>query len=283
MRATLKIFFIIGAALLFSKCFILNKYILTDKELEEHYKNKSVKPTYKFLNFLGRKLHYAVISKSDTLPLLLFVHGAPGAWYGTIRFMDDSVLQNNFKMISLDRLGYGKSNYGKAELSTALQAITLREIIEKENTSRKKVILFGRSYGAPIAALYAINHPQMVEELYMISPVIDPDKEKFYWFSPIGKWKIVQWMLPNVLNVATEEKYAHEKEMYTLLPKWKKLYVPTTVVTGGKDWIADTANFIFAKTHLINCDTALIHLKDAGHLITYEKPDLIKELLLKKD
>ncbi len=262
---------------------LLNKYIYTDKELKEHYKSKTIQPIYKTQTFIDKKIHYAVVSKNDTLPLLVFIHGAPGAWYGYMNLMDDSLLQTKFKLIAVDRLGYGKSNYGKAEVSTQLQALSIKQIIDAENTEHKKVILLGRSYGAPIAAWLAINYPKQIKELIMISPVIDPEKEKFFWFSKIGKWKFTQLFLPKMLNVATKEKYTHQREMKQLLPKWKKLYVNTTVITGEKDWIADTANFSFAKRYLINCPTNFIKLKNTGHLVTYEKPDFIRQLLINLD
>jgi pimeloyl-ACP methyl ester carboxylesterase len=199
-----------------------------------------------------------------------------------MNLMDDSTLQKNFKMISVDRLGYGKSDYGQPELSTDMQALSILSIIQKENMAHKKVILCGRSYGAPITAWLAINYPEQVSKLFMISPVIDPTKEKFYWFSGAGKWRAVQWMLPELLNVATAEKFAHVDEMKMMVPKWKELNVPTVVVTGDDDQIADTANFTFARKHLLNCDTTMIRLKGVGHLVTYERPELIKGLLLSK-
>ena len=282
MKKLLYISLIIGLLTLLQNC-LLNKYIYTDKELKEHYKNKSTSPNYKTLSVFDKELHYAVVNKNDSLPLLVFIHGAPGAWYGYMNLMDDSVLQTKFKLIAVDRLGYGKSGYGKTELSTQIQALSIKKIIDAENTSNKKVVLMGRSYGAPIAAWLAINYPQQVKELIMISPVIDPEKEKFYWFSNIGKWKAVQLFLPKMLNVATNEKFAHQKEMKIMLPKWKKLHVSTTVITGENDRIADTANFSFAKKYLINCPTNFIKLKNTGHLVTYEQPDLIKQLLINSD
>src|SRR6476620_2138286 len=165
--------------LFFSRCYLLNSYIYTDKELQEHYQDKAVKPVYKQSSFLDRKQHYAVLCKSDTLPLLIMIHGAPGAWYGYLNLTDDSLLQDHFKIVAVDRLGYGKSGYGKEELSVESQAKAIRKIIEKENTSGKKVYLLGRSYGAPITAWLAIHEPQKFEKLVMVSPVIDPDKEKF--------------------------------------------------------------------------------------------------------
>jgi len=273
---------ILTAILLFSRCFMFNGYILTDKELEEHYQGKQLKPRYRSSVFHDRKLHYAVMSKSDTLPLLVFVHGAPGAWYGYMNLTDDSLLQQKFKIVSVDRLGYGKSGYGKEELSIETQALAINQIIENENTAHKKVYLVGRSYGAPIAAWLAINHPQTYEKLVLISPVIDPNKEKFYWFSDLGNSPLVQWMLPDMLNVATKEKFSHQKEMKLMEPKWKNLCTPTYVLVGEEDVVADTANFSFAKNHITNCPAVFMMLKNTGHQITKQQPQLIKNLLLEK-
>ncbi|MGZ4097506.1 MAG: alpha/beta fold hydrolase, partial [Bacteroidia bacterium] len=194
-----------------------------------------------------------------------------------------TTLQKKFKMIAVDRLGYGKSGYGDAETSTSLQALSIKAIIDKENITHEKITLVGRSYGAPITAWLAINYPQQVSKLFMISPVIDPDKEKFYWFSNAGKWAPVQWLLPELLNVATAEKFAHVSEMEKMRSKWKNLYVPTVVISGETDRIADTANFSFAKRNLVNCDTTMMMLKNTGHLVTYERPQIIKDLLLKNE
>lgn len=262
---------------------MLNKYVYTDEELAEHFQDKPLKPVYKKIDFINRSLHYATISNNDTLPLLVFVHGAPGAWYGYLNLMEDSLLQANFKMVSVDRLGYGKSNYGTPELSVQMQALEIKRIIAEENHTQKKVFLVGRSYGAPIVGWYAIHYPQTVEKLLMISPVIDPDKEKFYWFSKLGRAQIVQAMLPKMLNVATSEKYSHADEMKKLLPQWKKLFSTTYVITGENDQLADTANYTFARKNLVNCNCTFMKLKNTGHQVTRQHPELIKKLLLEKE
>lgn len=269
--------------IVFARCYALHKYMRSDRELSEHYAAMHTKPVYHSVAFLNKKVHYAVMAQNDSLPLLVFVHGAPGAWYGYMNLMDDTILQKKFKMIAVDRLGYGKSGYGEAETSTSLQALSIKAIIEKENITHGKVTLIGRSYGAPITAWLAIHYPQQVDKLFMISPVIDPDKEKFYWFSNAGKWAPVQWLLPELLNVATAEKFAHVSEMEKMRSEWKNLYVPTVVVSGETDRIADTANFSFAKRNLVNCDTTMLMLKNTGHLVTYERPQVIKDLLLKSE
>jgi pimeloyl-ACP methyl ester carboxylesterase len=278
-KTLLALTLIILSIVFFSRCY-LSKYMLSDQEITEHYSGKKIKPEFKSSEFLGRNVHYAVMNTNDTLPLLVMVHGAPGAWYGYLNLVDDSLLQQHFRIVSVDRMGYGKSGYGKEELSVQMQALAIKQIIEKENTSGKKVYLLGRSYGAPIAAWLAINYPQNIEKLVMASPVIDPDKEKFYWFSEIGRSPVIQWMLPDMLNVATREKFAHQKEMRNMLPKWEKLNTPTYVVVGEEDNVADTANYSFAKRNLVNCPAVCMKIRETGHQITQKRPDLIRSLLL---
>lgn len=270
-------------SLLMSRCFFLNRFVQTDAEIEAHYRNVTRKPEFKSCEYNGRICSYAVMSKSDTLPLLVMIHGAPGAWYGYMNLTDDTILQQHFKMIAVDRLGYGHSGYGKAELSTEAQANAIENIIKKEKTVGKKVYLIGRSYGAPIAAVLAMRHPDEMAKLLMVSPVIDPDKEKFYWFSNMGRWKVVQWMLPDMMNVATKEKFSHSAEMRKLQKDWKGLKTPTYVLVGENDDIADTANYSFARKNITNCSALFMKLSNTGHLITYQHPDLIRSLLLENN
>jgi pimeloyl-ACP methyl ester carboxylesterase len=271
---------VVLSILFFSRCYLVNSYVYTDQELEQHYQNKTVKPVYKESQLIDRTQHYAVLSKNDTLPLLVMVHGAPGAWWGYLNLADDSLLQEHFKIVAVDRLGYGKSGYGKEELSVQTQALAVKKIIDRENTTGKKVYLLGRSYGAPITAWLAIHYPETFEKLVMVSPVIDPDKEKFYWFSDIGNSSLVQWALPDFINVATKEKFSHANEMKKMLPEWGKLCTPTYVLVGEEDAVADTANYSFAKKHITNCPTVFLKLKNTGHQITRQQPELVKELLL---
>jgi pimeloyl-ACP methyl ester carboxylesterase len=264
----------------FSGCFMLNKYIYTDKELEEYYRDKAVKPVYRQAAYSEHSIHYAVVSRSDTLPLLMMIHGAPGAWYGYMKLMDDSLLQQHFKIVSVDRLGYGKSGYGKEVLSTRDQAQAIKSIIDRENTSGARVFIMGRSYGAPIAAWLAIHYPGTFEKLLMISPVIDPEREKFYWFSNLGKTRLMQWMLPDLLNVATREKFSHQEQMALMLPQWEHLNTPTYVLTGEEDRLADTANYSFAKRHITACPAVFVKLKQTGHQICSQQPGLIRQMLM---
>jgi pimeloyl-ACP methyl ester carboxylesterase len=65
-----------------------------------------------------------------------------------------------------------------------------------------------------------------------------------------------------------------------MLPKWQLLTVPITVVQGGADEIVDPINLDFAKAQLSNKRAEFIFLPEAGHLIRWQHPDLVKKILL---
>lgn len=131
-----------------SGCF--QRFVMTEKELKEYYKDKKQKPVYFTIQNDSVSL-FCATAGSDTLPPLLLIHGAPGAWYGSRNFLEDSVLQQHFHIIAMDRLGYNKSrfrNKRKAVTSIEMQAIAIHEAL-RLNRSFKTGVVLGSSYGAP--------------------------------------------------------------------------------------------------------------------------------------
>ena len=266
-------------SVLLTSCF--SRYIISAKQVRKHYALKDVKPEIRILKNDTLSLSIASVG-ADTLPMLLLIHGAPGSLWGYMNLMDDIDLQKYFHIVSVDRVGYGKSRLKKRRFVTSIetQANALLPVMDL-NHSDQKVIILGRSYGAPIAAKLASLVPEKVKELIMVSPVIDPEKEKFYWFSKWGRNSVIQLFLPGEFNTATAEKYTHADELKKLLPVWQSLDVPTTVIQGGNDWIADPGNIDFAKKHIKSKRAQYIFLYNAGHMITFTHAAMIKEMLLK--
>jgi len=269
-------------SVLLTSCF--SRYLISEKQVRKHYASKDIKPEIQIIKNDTLSLCVASVG-ADTLPMLLLIHGAPGSLWGYMNLMDDEDLQKHFHIVSVDRVGYGKSALKMKKkrryvTSIATQAKALLPVFEL-NHSDQKVIVLGRSYGAPIAAKMVSLVPEKVKELIMVSPVIDPDKEKFYWFSKWGRNALVQLFLPGDFNTATAEKYSHSDELKKLLPVWQNLQIPTTVIQGGNDWIADPSNIDFAKKHIKSKRAQYIFLYNAGHMITYTHLDMIKEMLLR--
>jgi pimeloyl-ACP methyl ester carboxylesterase len=261
-----------------SSCF--RSWRKNERDLRKHYANKSVRPTYYTIQNDSLRLFVATTG-ADTLPPLLLIHGAPGAWYGYLNMVDDSILQSKYHIIAVDRLGYNHSKHRKKRIVTSIDLQARAAALALSlNHSRQKGVLLGRSYGAPIAAKIAILNPQRFNKLVMLAPAIDPAKEKFWWFSKPAKWWIVRMWLPHRINLASFEKFAHAKELEKLANEWPMLQVPTTVVQGGKDWIVDPTNLDFARMKLAKKEAQFIFLPNAGHLISYSHPDLVRELVI---
>lgn len=231
------------------------------------------------------RLHYVSIG-SKYNPPVLFIHGAPDNWTAYENLLADKVLQNNFQLISVDRLGYGLSRKGNPKLASIEEQARLIVKALESNVSGEKAIVIGRSYGAPIAAKIAADHPEVVEKLVLISPVINPDKEKYFWFAYAAKHWVVSKFLPSDFNVATKEKFAHAAELRKMEKDWEKIESDVTVFQGGQDWISDAANFTYAKQHLAvfgkKKKRSFVFLPEAGHSISESHPELVKQEILSK-
>ncbi len=258
-------------------CF--RNWIMTEKELKGHYQNNKHKPTYITIEKDSFKLHLASFGSSFSQPVI-FIHGAPGSWDGYLNLLDDTLLQNDFHLISVDRPGYGKSIKDSKKKIYTLEEQAKSIILSLSiNHSPKRAILVGRSYGVPVAVKLAAMYPDKIAKCILISPAIDPSSEKFWWFSNFGKIFLVRWFLPARMNTATDEKFSHVAELRKLLPDWQKINANISVMMGGKDWIIDSSNFQFAKKMLIGKKAKFIHIPDSGHLISKTRPDLvIKEI-----
>lgn len=267
--------------IIFSCTGCFTRWVMSEKEVKTHYAGKSVKPTFFTIKNDSVELFFAT-SGSDTLPPLLLVHGAPGGWFSNIYLLDDPDLQARYQIISVSRPGYHKSkfkNRRRALTSIELQSIAIKEAL-RVNRSFKKGVVFGTSYGAPIALKMAIDNPDKFYHIVLIAGAFDPENEKFWWFSRYLHSLFVRLSLPHFINTASDEKFAHVEQLKLLLPQWQKLEVPATVIQGGNDQIVPSINLEFARQQLKNKQAEFILIPGAGHMVRRSHPQLVKGLLM---
>ena len=250
---------------------------MSNKNILEYYVNFPPKPSFAFTDSTNNKIHYAY-SADSTKPILLLIHGAPGAWFGYKEFFNDSLLLTKYQIIAPDRAGYNKS--GIEVTSIEKQAVLLRCLLKSNN--HQKVSVLGRSYGAAIAVKLAAENPDLIKNLLLIAPACDPAKEKFWWFSKPVNTKFARFFLPSFANRASDEKFAHREELQKILPDWQKIKCPVTIIQGGKDWIIEPSNGQFVDSVLVNAPRRCIYLPENGHLLTAERYDLIRNILLER-
>lgn len=260
--------------------FICNNFFnfrWSDEEVRTYFESKDLDVSINYYDTLGREMRYISIG-ADTLPTILFVHGSPSSLHAWKHFMSDTSLVNNYRMVMVDRPGYGFSGLGKAEPNIEQQANLLRPALKRNG---KPVVVVGASYGGPVAARLAMSNPDDVNGLFLLSASIAPKEEKTYWISyPTSNW-FLKYFIPVPLRVANEEKLSHRSQLEELLPFWDNLSTPVKVVHGDVDDLIYPANADFAKKMITNSEVDVVMLPGMGHGLQFSHPQIVKEQLFK--
>lgn len=246
------------------------------KGIMSEFGNSPITPIIKDIDVKGKNFRYVEVADGNyQKPTIVFIHGAPGSSDNYFQFMKDPKMVAAFDMVSVDRLGYGYSNFGEAETSMVLQAQSINSILEEFKNS--PTLLVGHSYGGPIAVKAAVLYPQLVHGLVLLAPAIDPENEKKFSIAWMGKTPPFRWITPKSWKVATDEKYSHVAELEEMLPDWSRLRIPITYIHGTKDRLVPYENLAFAERMIdTNCLKA-IGLPGEDHFLPWSQEQLVKD------
>lgn len=253
----------------------------SDQQLEKYFIERAVSPIIHRDTFQNIPIRYIETYQGDnnnSVPLVIFVHGAPGSSDAFNQYLADTALLRHARLISVDRLGYGYSNFGKAETSIAIQAELICHISKKYTS--KKVVLVGHSYGGPIIARCAMHYPELIDRVIMLAPVNDPISEPIFWFAYFAKWKLTRWMLPKTFKVSGDEKFSHVAELEQMEHLWQTLTTPITHIHGTKDKLAPPANIQFSEQNIPKDLLKMVVLENGSHFVPWKNFDLVKQELL---
>ncbi|HAO45369.1 MAG TPA: alpha/beta hydrolase [Ferruginibacter sp.] len=223
-------------------------------------------------------IHYAKTG-SDTLPTLFFVHGSPGSWEAFKIYMMDTALLKRFRIISVDRPGFGYSDFGTA-YGLAYQASLINKIVQQENNHRP-IHLVGHSIGGPVIVQMAQDDPSLFASLTILAGSISPyDEPKEYWryaftYSPL------KYLMPGAFRPSNDEIVYFKKELYRLDKGYDQLQMPITFIHGDKDKFVTVKNVEYGKKKLLhNPLVKVILIPGAGHFIPWEHFSTIRDHLL---
>ena len=266
---------IIGLVLLANSCVTLRK---TDKQVYKSFQKVQQEAAIYYTLFDQKKMRYITNKPfKKKLPIILFVHGAPGSSSDFYKYLQDTDLQKKANLISVDRLGYGFSDYGTTEISIKKQAEAINNIANLYKKS--KIILVGWSYGGPIIAKMAMDN-NLYTQLVLLAPAISPKDEKYFWFGNFAKWKATKWFVPKPFVVAENEKLAHAKELKKIASNWKNIKIPITYFHGDKDRLVPYKNMQFIQKKVADSLLKCITLKGRNHFIPFSEYNKIKSELL---
>ena len=277
VRFFLSLLIILAIFQLTSGCFTFR---MSNSEVNDYFAKALYKPTIDNYKVGERQINYASLG-ADTLPTVIFFHGAPGSWSAFIDYFKNDSLLHMAKLIAVDRPGFGYSNLGNSEPSLDNQALLLKHILEVNAST--PTILVGHSLGGPIIAKLAMNYPDLVNGLIMIAPSVDPELEPDEdWFRMPLHTPFLRWILPASLRVTNDEIYFLENELKSMSDQWKNIEVPVTVIHGYNDKLVPVGNASCAKTNLINAEYVdMVLIEDMNHFIPWSRPDLVNDAILK--
>jgi pimeloyl-ACP methyl ester carboxylesterase len=252
---------------------------MSEREVRKEFKNALYQPQFHKYVMGDRTIQY-VSNGSDSLPLVIFIHGSPGSWSAFSGFLKDSILLKKVRMISVDRPGFGDSDYGKGEPSLDKQVELLKPILEKQKQN-KKITLVGHSLGGPIIVKMAMTYPELIDRLIIVAGSVDPALEPHEWYRKPMSSTLVKWMLPGSIRASNKEIIGLKSELEKMIPYWVKVKIPVTIIQGLEDDLVPPGNADFAKKMLTNTTVEMILQKDLNHFIPWKRPDLITQAILK--
>ena len=189
------------------------------------------------LDLSGKLVNYKISGKGD--PFLL-VHG----WGGSSDSLKKLalLLSSEYKAITLDLPGFGKSDNPDPDWGVEEYAKFLVEFIDRLNL--KPVIFFGHSFGGALGIYIASNYPNYIKRLILCgasykrtAPSTTKISRLMNWLPPIVKKTVYKVFFPQSDLYKVPHLEANFRKIVTqdLTPVLKSIKAPTLILWGEED------------------------------------------------
>ena len=249
------------------------------KETKSYFDSTKVAFVSKTIAVEDHQIHYIQTGNSDR-PTLLFVHGSPGSWDAYKSYLTDSLLLQKYRMIAIDRPGFGYSNFGVAE-NLEVQAKIIESLVAQID-NHQPIVLIGHSMGGPVVVKMATDAPRLFQHLVVLAGAIDPKAETPEIWRPIIKSQPLRYLIPGALRPSNDELWWLKRDLYLMEPDLKKITAHVTIIHGTKDPLVPYENMAFMNRAFIHAKSIEnISIENANHFIPWEHFELIRTTLLK--
>ncbi len=267
---------LIAAYLLF--CAGCMRFRISDVKAKKIFREKDAPLSIYDTVIKGHQLHYAISGNHD-LPLLVFVHGSPGSWSNYAAYMYDKDLLEKFRMMSIDRPGFGFSEFGNP-MHLKEQGELLLYVVSAHQTARP-VFLAGHSIGGPIVAQMAAMSPGSFQKIVILSGSISPYLEEKETWRNILDNAILRRFLPGAFAPSNTEIRWFKQDLFELEKELPDVTTDVVFIHGDKDSWVPIENVAFGiqkmkQAKSVRSDT----LNGAGHLLPFKHFTAVKEALL---
>ena len=220
-----------------------------------------------------------------TIVLIHGINDQAGTWAAVA-----PALAKHYRVIIPDLPGHGDSEpkSGPIEMQAVLDRIA--QILDHEDA--RCTILVGNSFGAWIAILHALAHPDRVQHLVLESggglarmpnvPLFTTDREtavtilRAVW-GP--EYNPPDWAIDALIKRATDSPMLRLRGQlnYFVEPRLKELHVPTTLLSGEFDGVVPLSYMQALQDGIAGAELKII--KGAGHIPHTQQPERFLECL----
>jgi len=265
-----------------------------------------------FVEVDGATVHYQEFGDA-TNPTLILIHGFTASTY-VWKTVAPMFADKDFHVVAVDLLGFGFSDKPAwFEYSIVSQARMIERFMDRLGIGR--AVLIGSSYGGAVASTVALDYPERVEKIVLVSPVsndaaIRNSILRFTSMSVVGeilspflidskrflKLRMRRTIAPANHHLITKErieavhrplraKNTHHSILATAR-NWNASRIendaylinqPTLLVWGEDDNVVPVHNGEKLYDSILN--SRLVVLKDCGHVPPEEKPERFVELV----
>jgi pimeloyl-ACP methyl ester carboxylesterase len=263
--------------ILLAQCFIMrNRW--SDNKAYRVFKTKDVPLKIVDTIINQRHLHYAVCGP-DSLPTLVFIHGSPGSWMNYMHYMWDSAMRKKFRIVAIDRPGFGYSDFGKA-LHLQEQCSIILPVLQQLKT-KAPMYLVGHSMGGPVASKLAADDPHLFNTIVIVAGALDINQEAKETWRKIMNVRPMYWALPGAFGPSNTELLYLKNDLLPLQKDFKNITCKVLFVHGDKDTWVPIQNIAFATKMMVNAASISADtLQGADHQIPWKRMDELKQILL---
>ncbi len=261
---------------------LLSPDVRSERTLDEFVERGVPRPRAHDVAFGGESLRaYATGDAFDQQrPLVVFVHGSPGDWTDFVNQLADPALRDAARLVSIDRPGYGGSDFGDPEPSLRRHAEAVVAVVDHFGPPAQGAVLVGHSMGGPIVTRVAMDFADRVAAVVSVAGSADPALEPTHWYQEVAAWPWVRPLLPTMLDVCNQELLPHRAELRAMAPRWSAIDCPVFVVQGGEDVLVPAANADFIAARV---PPDLLHVDldpTMNHFVPWSHPERMRAAIL---
>ena len=249
-----------------------------DSTIAKDNAKDSVKLSFHNYEIRKHQVHTVQSGVGDK-PTLFFIHGSPGSWGAFSTYLKDHDLATKFQMVSVDRPGFGYSEFGHV-LPFYEEAEILADLLKKFQNGHP-IYVIGHSLGGPYTVQVAYLDSTIVTGIVLLAASVDPSQEQPEKWRKVFHQFPLRYLLPGAFRPSNDELLAFKEEVKQIPLALHQINCNVVIVQGLKDPLVPPQNAFFAQQQLARAKSIkMVTFDQANHFIPWTKFNEIKHELM---